>query len=232
MNLKSLSILYIVVMMYSGLENGNYQDEFEALRKMCDNLYHTDSMPFILDKNHDIPMHLFSPRLRNLLDSDEFEARKLWDFISARENVIRMLTATEMENPAAEALSYRFEEFYTGKPEENGSIIQFKQIIGYMIKIIMELNGYVVAQRRVKINPHPSPKSITEHRFFATASRYRKLNEKDLKAILKNISDPKERRLFTVIFKLVTTGQTQYQKTYALDNLASWDVLVKSKQGK
>ncbi|PKN79840.1 MAG: hypothetical protein CVU48_04130 [Candidatus Cloacimonetes bacterium HGW-Cloacimonetes-1] len=221
MILDALSIIYRATKLFASMDNEQTSKEMAILKELNDKLYGGIRIPFVFDDQFPISLHLLSPRLRNLLDSNEYDSQRLWSFLSSRENIIRMITATEMEKPAAEAMSYRLVAFYPARPKDIEGFIQFKQIIGYMIKIIMELHGYIVEQKRVKISSHLNPDTQKALKYFTTASRYRKLTNRDLDDFVNDISDPAEKEMFKHIMMRIRTGQTQYQKLYALDKLTS-----------
>ena len=86
---------------------------------------------------------------------------KIWDFLNSRENVIRMETATYLSRPAAEPLSpFLVEEF--GEPVREDRI---KQMIGHMVRQIMENRGFAFDQSSVRIT--------TAGNIFTSAARYR-----------------------------------------------------------
>lgn len=225
MKLDALSIIYRATKLFVDSNNEKTTGEMGLMNDLCARLYGKDRIPFVFDDQHPIPIHLLSPRLRNLLESDTHDSNRLWAFLCSRENTIRMITATEMEKPAAEAMSYRLVAFYPELPQAGDDYIQFKQVIGYMIKIIMELHGYIVEQKRVKISSHPNPDTQESLKYFTTASRYRKLTESDVNDFLSDMIDPAEKDMFTLIMNRVRNGQTQYQKQYAVDKLTAVDEL-------
>jgi hypothetical protein len=86
----------------------------------------------------------------------------LWNFLNQPDNVIRMETASFLGRPAVEPLS-------TGLLEEFGSEIaqdRTKQMIGHMVRQIMEPLGYTIEQQGVR---------IVRNRVFSTGTRYVKL---------------------------------------------------------
>ncbi|MDD3049971.1 MAG: hypothetical protein PHR06_02385 [Candidatus Cloacimonetes bacterium] len=180
--------------------------------------------PMFLDDEHDIPLFLFSPRLSSMLDSDDYEL-DLWQFLTARENVIRMITATQMGRTAADSLSNIL--------EISGIILvdidkrmQFKQKTGYMIKVILEMFGYVVEQKRVKISENDNE---TARRFFSTASRYRRINDSDVDSLTnQDIKEP-EKLMMQYIAESIMSGQTNYQKLYQVDRLTTVEDLLKQR---
>ena len=225
MKLDALSIIYRATKLFADFSSGQASEEMGLITGLGERLYGKDRMPFVFDEAHPIPLHLLSPRLRNLLESDTFDSNRLWSFLSSRENIIRMITATELEKPAAEAMSYRLEAFYPEKPEDGEGFIQFKQVIGYMIKTIMELHGYIVEQKRVKISSHPNPDTQEVLKYFTTASRYRKLTDSDMTDFLSEIVEPNVKEMFKHIMTMIRAGQTQYQSQYALNRLTAVEEL-------
>jgi hypothetical protein len=225
MKLDALSIIYRATKLFVDSNGEQVSGEIGLLADLCDRLYGKERIPFVFGDQHPIPLHILSPRLRNLLDRDQYESRRLWSFLSSRENIIRMITATEMEKPAAEAMSYRLVAYYPVLPEAGEDYIQFKQVTGYMIKIIMELHGYIVEQKRVKISSHPNPDTLEALKYFTTASRYRKLTDIDMTDFLSEIVEPAEKEMFEQIMMMIRKGQTQYQKRYVLDKLTAVDEL-------
>jgi hypothetical protein len=225
MKLDALSIIYRATKLFVDSNCEQASGETGLLTDLCDKLYGKERIPFVFSDQHPIPLHLLSPRLRNLLDRNQYESRRLWSFLSSRENIIRMITATEMEKPAAEAMSYRLVAYYPNKPVAEDDYIQFKQIIGYMIKIVMEMHGYIVEQKRVKISSHPNPDTLEALKYFTTASRYRKLTEIDMTDFLSEIVEPAKKEMFKHIMMMIREGQTQYQKRCALDKLTVVDEL-------
>jgi len=225
MKQDALSIIYRATKLFLALNNEQTSVEMGLMNDLCARLYGKDRIPFVFDDQHPIPLHLLSPRLRNLLESDTHDSNRLWAFLCSRENTIRMITASEMEKPAAEAMSYRLVAFYPELPKAGDDYIQFIQVIGYMIKIVMELQGYIVEQKRVKISSHPNQDTQESLKYFTTASRYRKLTDSDVKDFLSDIIDPTEQQMFKLVMNRIRSGQTQYQKQYALDKLTAVDEL-------
>jgi hypothetical protein len=215
----SLSVINRAAELYANLAKGSQDVEQELINRLSKSLYSQEELPFILSEQYPLPLHLFSPRMRCVLEENVLESRRLWAFLSSKENIIRMITATEIERPAAEAMSYRLEAFYADKPKDFTQLVQFKQIIGYMIKIIMEMFGYVVEQKRVKNSSHFNPDTQKVLKYFTTASRYRKMSISDTQKLISKIKDAEERSIFEHIINLIRTGETQYQKQYALDGL-------------
>lgn len=91
--------------------------------------------------------------------------KEIWDFLNHHENVIRMETATFLSRPAIEPLSpLLLQRFGEGVRKD-----RIKQMMGHMVRQIMEHNGYVLQQGNVKIS--------SADNIFARASRYARSNE-------------------------------------------------------
>ncbi len=85
---------------------------------------------------------------------------EIWSFLNEPENVVRMETATYLARPAAEPLSpFLLERF--GDPTRADRV---KQMIGHMIRQVLEHRGYRVDRNNVRIN--------REGNIFTSATRY------------------------------------------------------------
>ncbi|MCZ7583362.1 MAG: hypothetical protein M5R36_08550 [Deltaproteobacteria bacterium] len=99
--------------------------------------------------------------------------RRLWDLVNEPEMIIRMETATALGRPACEPLAdillERFPELTTTKEAvKRGKAFKsrhdrIKQMIGHMIRQVMEKQGYQYDQPSVR---------ITSRDFFRSGSRY------------------------------------------------------------
>ena len=87
--------------------------------------------------------------------------KQLWNFLIEHDNIIRMRTATELKKPAVKALSNHLIERFGEQVRE----MRVKQMIGHMVKQIMNKKKYVVDQKDVLVNDG----------LFYKASRYRKI---------------------------------------------------------
>jgi hypothetical protein len=86
--------------------------------------------------------------------------RKIWAFLNEPENVARMETATYLSRPAAEPLSpHLFSKFGASVKED-----RIKQMIGHMIRQILESRNYRVDRGNVRIT--------TDGNIFSSATRY------------------------------------------------------------
>ncbi len=86
--------------------------------------------------------------------------KEIWEFLVNPENLIRMETATYLSRPAIEPLSPFLLERFGDLAKQD----RMKQMMGHMVRQIMESRGYVLQQGNVKIS---SANSI-----FSRASRY------------------------------------------------------------
>jgi hypothetical protein len=84
----------------------------------------------------------------------------IWEFLNQPDNIIRMETATFLVRTAAEPLSpYLLAKFGDGIRTP-----RLKQMIGHMIRQIMESRGYHVDRNNVRIT--------TTDNMFTSATRY------------------------------------------------------------
>jgi uncharacterized protein YneF (UPF0154 family) len=89
----------------------------------------------------------------------------IWAFLTSKENMIRMETAAYLSRPAIEPMSaFLVEQF--GSRVSNDRI---KQMMGHMVRQIMEQRGYRLQQGNVKIASH--------NNIFSRASRYSSIKE-------------------------------------------------------
>lgn len=221
MKLESLTVINKAARLMAAAGTQDAAEETDHIMELCHHLYGKGNIPFQYSKDFPIPLHLADSRIRGFLANDIFSSNELWGFLCARENLIRMITATELEKPAAEAMAYPLTALYCQRPEHEKDLLLFKQNIGYMIRVIMELQGYIVEQKRVKLSGHPHPETGEELRYFSTASRYRKLRQKDIQAYLIEIDDAKEKSCFAEIAQNILKAETLYQKGYALGELTN-----------
>jgi len=85
--------------------------------------------------------------------------KDLWQFLNRKDNIIRMETATELNRTAAESVSkILLDEF-----GDDVKVNRVKQMIGHMIRQIMESRGYQMGTQNVK---------VSIQRLFTKASRY------------------------------------------------------------
>ena len=85
--------------------------------------------------------------------------KQLWEFLNEHDNVIRMQTASDLKKPAAKALTRHLLKRFDDQVRE----FRVKQMIGHMIRQIVENHGYQLEQRDVLVNDG----------LFNKASRYK-----------------------------------------------------------
>ncbi len=214
-NLSNLSLLERAARAYS---EGNLEDiETDAKR-----LYPDGRFPFVVSSEYPLPLHLFSPRLRAMLtkEKNHLDAIEMWKMITARENIIRMITATQLERTAAESLGRQFEKEYPDR------FTKRRQMIGYMIKVVMECFGYLVYSSRMQISTGEEEKNNDKGRsaYFKTATRYVPMDKKDRNALLSSVEE-EHREAFLSITDRILKRKTEYQLRYEIDKLSFWDSL-------
>lgn len=101
--------------------------------------------------------------------------QQLLDFLTSPENVARLETASELSKPAVEGIEEQLLETF----RENVLADRVKQMIGHMVRQILEQRGWVLDQGDVKVQSVP----------FMKASRYRRPNWFTFHAF-RNASDP------------------------------------------
>lgn len=193
----------------------------------AEQLYLGKRYPFVINAEYPYPLHLFSPRLTTMLGGDAGypDAQNVWQVITARENIIRMISITSINRTAAEILGPQFQEIY---PQDSIDVKRpRKQMIGYMIKIVMESFGYIVSRGRMQIDTNRLGAESSNRRtnYFKSATRYTKMTISDRDAFLDQITNEDVKRHFTAITDLIIEGRTEYQKAYRINELTSWDSL-------
>lgn len=222
LNLTKLSVLHRAAVAYA-------TDNVAEIARKAEELYPSGAYPFALSDGYPLPLHLFSPRLSAMLSRNDTDAGAIWKLITARENIIRMLAATEIERTAAESLGRQLEESYP--PQSDPSMIKRKQMIGYMIKVVMECFGHMVFTGRMQVSTTRGDQ-IENRRsnYFTTASRYAPLSDRDARELSKQIEDPAIKESFKAITKLVLSGKTAYHRQYDVYGLTYWDTLLQRRQ--
>lgn len=93
--------------------------------------------------------------------------KDIFGFLCLELTVIRMIDASNLRRPAVEPISNDI--YLTFKNEFDNlnakELAQWKQYIGYMVKPIMEENGYIHSSRSIK---------ILFGNFFESGSKYKK----------------------------------------------------------
>jgi hypothetical protein len=92
--------------------------------------------------------------------------KSIWEFLSEDINITRMETATYLFRPAIEPLSPFLQAKFGPSIRRN----RLKQMMGHMVRQIMEHRGFHLQQGNVKIT---RPGNI-----FASASRYARLDDR------------------------------------------------------
>ena len=73
--------------------------------------------------------------------------RSLWEFLNQRECIIRMSAVSEVRRPAVEGVSRLLLEKYKDRVRED----RCKQMVGNMIRQIMEKNGFEHSTHNIKV---------------------------------------------------------------------------------
>ncbi len=90
---------------------------------------------------------------------DHIGGAAIWDFLNLPENILRMETASYLLRPAAEALSPALlAQFGVGIAERRP-----KQMIGHMVRQIMEQNGHRLGRSNIKIRSCGNMFSYASH---------------------------------------------------------------------
>ena len=103
--------------------------------------------------------------------------QRLWGFLTQPENVARLETASELSKPAVEGIEEQLlEEF-----REDVLANRVKQMVGHMVRQIMEQRDWVLDQTDVKVRSVP----------FSKATRYRRPDWFTFHAF-RNTGDPRD----------------------------------------
>ncbi|MBV5305129.1 MAG: zinc ribbon domain-containing protein [Desulfobulbaceae bacterium] len=86
--------------------------------------------------------------------------KDLWNFLNQQDNIIRMETAIDLGKPAVEAVARELVE----KFGDDVRVDRVKQLIGHMVRQIMESRGFQLDAQNVKV--------LQDRRLFKKASRY------------------------------------------------------------
>lgn len=84
----------------------------------------------------------------------------LWDFINEPDNIVRMETATYLNRPAVEPLSPNLLRRFGQAVRDR----QIKQLIGRLVRKVLEPRGYRIDRQNVKI--------IRNNNIFKSGTRY------------------------------------------------------------
>jgi hypothetical protein len=103
--------------------------------------------------------------------------QRLWSFLTRAETIARLETASELGKPAVEGIEEQLlEEF-----REEALADRNKQMIGHMVRQIMEQRGWILDQTDVKVQSVP----------FSKAARYRRPDWHTFHAF-RNSNDPRD----------------------------------------
>ena len=121
-------------------------------------------------------MYAYNPdKFASLYASDL--GQRVWSFLTAPENVARLETASQLNKPAVEGLEEELlEEF-----REDILADRVKQMVGHMVRQILEQRDWVLDQSDVKVQSVP----------FSKAARYRRPDWITFHAF-RNASDPRD----------------------------------------
>ena len=103
--------------------------------------------------------------------------QRLWAFLTRPENVARLETASELSKPAVEGI----EEQLLAEFREDVLANRVKQMVGHMVRQIMEQRDWVLDQTDVKVQSVP----------FSKATRYRRPDWFTFHAF-RNTGDPRD----------------------------------------
>lgn len=121
-------------------------------------------------------MFTYSPqKFASLYESDL--GQQIWSFLTRPENVARLETASELGKPAVEGI----EEQLLGEFRKAVLADRVKQMVGHMVRQILEQRGWVLDQSDVKVQSVP----------FNKAARYRRPDWFTFHAF-RNTSDPRD----------------------------------------
>lgn len=200
--------------------------DLSEVKQRAERLYLGKRFPFVISREYPYPLHLFSPRLSAMLEgvASYPDAQDVWQVITARENIIRMISITSIKRTAAEILGPQFQEIY---PQDSIDVKRpRKQMIGYMIKIVMECFGFTTSRGRMQIDTTRGPDdSARRANYFKSATRYAKMTIDERDVLLEQIGNADVKRHFQAITDLIIAGQTEYQKVYNIDGLTNWESL-------
>ena len=103
--------------------------------------------------------------------------QRIWAFLTEAENVARLETASQLSKPAVEGI----EEHLLDEFREDVLADRVKQMIGHMVRQILEQRDWVLDQTDVKVQSVP----------FSKAARYRRPDWITFLAF-RNTSDPRD----------------------------------------
>lgn len=91
--------------------------------------------------------------------------KDIWDFLNEPEMITRLKTASDLRKPAVESIEQQFINRFKRKIENIGhEKNRLKQMVGHMIRQVLEPQGYKHEKYSVK---------VSRSKFFTTGSRYK-----------------------------------------------------------
>lgn len=121
-------------------------------------------------------MYTYRPeKFTSLYESDL--GQRIWAFLTRPENVARLETASELGKPAVEGIEEQLLEAF----REDVLADRVKQMVGHMVRQILEQRDWVLDQSDVKVQSVP----------FIKAARYRRSDWFTFHAF-RNTSDPRD----------------------------------------
>lgn len=121
-------------------------------------------------------MFAYSPEKFASLYASEL-GQRIWAFLTLPENVARLETASELSKPAVEGMV----EQLLAEFREDILADRVKQMVGHMVRQILEQQGWVLDQADVKVQSVP----------FSKAARYRRPDWVTFHAF-RSTSDPRD----------------------------------------
>jgi hypothetical protein len=103
--------------------------------------------------------------------------QQLWQFLNSEAIATRLEVASELSKPAVEGIEEQLLEAFGPTIMEH----RVKQMIGHMVRQILERRGWVVDQSEVKVQSVP----------FVKATRYKRPNRKSFHAY-RNAANPRD----------------------------------------
>jgi len=121
-------------------------------------------------------MYSYNPETFSTLYASPL-GQRIWSFLIRPEIVARLGTASELGKPAVEGIEEQLLETF----REDILVDRVKQMVGHMVRQIMEHDGWILDQAEVKVQSVP----------FIKAARYRRPDWSTLHAY-KNSNDPRD----------------------------------------
>ena len=110
--------------------------------------------------------------------SETETGKQLWEFLNSPEAISGLEMATTLGHPAVEGIEEQLLEKFGKKVMKK----RIRQMIGHMVRQVLEHRGYIIAQQNVK---------ITNGAPFSRATRYKRPNAMTFH-VHRNIKEPKK----------------------------------------